>query len=67
VLSRWGVCASLGVLATVAAAAAVYTARGVLILALIAVFLAVSLDPAVRLMTRWHRGPDANAPARAAR
>ncbi len=45
-LFRWGVFTSLGVLATAAAAVAVYTARGVLILALIALFLAVSLDPA---------------------
>ncbi len=53
-LFRWGLYASLGVLATVAAAAAVYTARAVLVRALIALFLAISLDPAVRLMTRWH-------------
>lgn len=54
VLFRWGVYASLGVLATAAAAAAVYTARAVLIRALIALFLAISLDPAVRMLTRWH-------------
>ena len=53
-LFRWGLYASLGVLATGAAAAAVYTARAVLIRALIALFLAISLDPAVRLLTRWH-------------
>jgi predicted PurR-regulated permease PerM len=53
-LFRWGVFVSLGVLAVAAAAAAVYTARGVLILALIALFLAVSLDPAVRALSRWH-------------
>jgi predicted PurR-regulated permease PerM len=53
-LFRWGLYVSLGVLATAAAAAAVYTARAVLIRALIALFLAVSLDPAVRLLTRWH-------------
>jgi hypothetical protein len=52
-LFRWGVYVSLGVLAT-AAAAAVYTARGVLIWALIAMFLAISLDPAVRMLVRWH-------------
>jgi predicted PurR-regulated permease PerM len=51
---RRGFYASLGVLATAAAAVAVYTARGVLIWALIALFLAVSLDPAVRALTRWH-------------
>ncbi len=54
VLFRWGVYVSLGVLATAAAALAVYTARGVLIWALIALFLAVSLDPAVRALSRWH-------------
>ena len=54
-LFRLGVYTSLGVLATVAAAVAVYTARGVLILALIALFLAgPSLDPAVRALSRWH-------------
>ena len=53
-LFRRGAYTSLGVLATAAAAVAVYTARGVLILALIALFLAVSLDPAVRALSRWH-------------
>ena len=53
-LFRWGLYASLGVLATAAMAAAVYTARAVLIRALIALFLAISLDPAIRLLTRWH-------------
>ena len=53
-LFRRGVFTSLGVLATAAAAVAVYTVRGVLILALIALFLAVSLDPAVRALSRWH-------------
>ena len=53
-LFRWGVYVSLGVLATAVAAAAVYTARGVLIWALIAMFLAISLDPAVRMLVRWH-------------
>jgi predicted PurR-regulated permease PerM len=53
-LFRRGAYTSLGVLATAAAAVAVYTARGVLILALIALFLAVSLDPAVRALIRWH-------------
>ena len=53
-LFRWGLYASLGVLATAAAAGAVYTARAVLIRALVALFLAISLDPAVRLLTRWH-------------
>jgi predicted PurR-regulated permease PerM len=52
-LFRWGAYGGLGVLAVVAAAAAVYTARAVLIRALIALFVAISLDPAVRLLTRW--------------
>ena len=52
VLFRWGVFASLGVLATMAAAAAVYTARAVLIRAFIALFVAISLDPAVRFLVR---------------
>jgi predicted PurR-regulated permease PerM len=52
-LFRWGAYASLGVLATLAAAAAVYTARAVLVRVLIALFVAVSLDPAVRTLTRW--------------
>jgi predicted PurR-regulated permease PerM len=52
VLFRWGVFASLGVLATLAAAAAVYTARTVLIRMAIAAFVAISLDPAVRWLVR---------------
>jgi predicted PurR-regulated permease PerM len=51
-LFRHGAYVSLGVLAVLAAAAAVYAARGVLIQALIAVFAAISLDPAVRMLTR---------------
>jgi predicted PurR-regulated permease PerM len=53
VLFRWGVYVSLGVLATLAVAAAVYTARAVLIRVVIALFIAISLDPAVRMLTRW--------------
>ena len=49
---RWGVYVSLGVLAVLAAAAAVYTTRAVLIRVLIALFIAISLDPAVRALTR---------------
>src|SRR6266566_5308874 len=49
---RWGVYVSLGVLAVLAAAAAVYTTRAVLVRVLIALFLAISLDPAVRALTR---------------
>jgi predicted PurR-regulated permease PerM len=52
-LFRYGVYVSLGVLAVLAAAAAVYTARGVLIRVLIALFVAISLDPAVRMLRRW--------------
>jgi hypothetical protein len=48
ILFRWGLYVSLGVLATAAAAAAVYTTRGVLTEALISLFLAISLDPACR-------------------
>src|ERR1700751_4468574 len=49
---RWGVYVSLGVLAVLVAAAAVYTTRAVLVRVLIALFIAVSLDPAVRMLTR---------------
>jgi len=51
-LFRWGVFASLGVVATIAAVFAVYTARTVLIRAAIALFIAISLDPAVRFLVR---------------
>jgi predicted PurR-regulated permease PerM len=53
VLFRWGLFASLGVVVTVAMATAVYTARDMLIRALIALFLAISLDPVIRTLTRW--------------
>jgi predicted PurR-regulated permease PerM len=49
---RWGLYVSLGVLAVVIAGAAVYTTRTVLVRVLIALFIAVSLDPAVRMLTR---------------
>ena len=49
---RWGVYTSAGVLAVLAAAAAVYTTRAVLVRVLIALFIAISLDPAVRMLTR---------------
>ena len=52
VMFRWGVYVSLGVLAVVATASAVYTTRAVLVRVLIALFVAISLDPAVRLLTR---------------
>jgi predicted PurR-regulated permease PerM len=53
VLFRKGLYTSLGVLVTAAAAGAVYLARDVLIRALIALFLAISLDTIVRMLTRW--------------
>ena len=49
---RWGVYVSLGVLAVAATTVSVYTTRAVLIGVLIALFIAVSLDPAVRMLTR---------------
>ena len=49
---RWGVYTSAGVLAVLAAAAAVYTTRAVLVRVLIALFIAISLEPAVRMLTR---------------
>ena len=54
VLFRQGLYWTLGAVATAATAAAVYAARDVLIRVLIALFLAISLDPAVRRLTRWH-------------
>jgi len=51
---RWAVVAGLGLLAVGLAASAVYAIRGILVLALVALFIAVSLDPAVRWLTR-HR------------
>ena len=54
VLFRWGLYGSLGGLATAAAAAAVYSARAVLIRALVALLLAISLDPAVGWLSRCH-------------
>ena len=49
---RWGIYVSAGVMTVLAAAAAVYTTRAVLVRVLIALFIAVSLDPAVRMLTR---------------
>jgi predicted PurR-regulated permease PerM len=49
---RWGVYTGLGVVAVAAGVAAVYTTRAVLVRVLIALFIAVSLDPAVRALTR---------------
>ena len=50
VLFRQGLYWSLGAVATAATAAAVYAARDVLVRVLIALFLAISLDPAVRML-----------------
>jgi len=50
-LYRWGFFAGLGLLSSVAAALVVYTARDILLRVVVAVFLAVSLDPAVRWLT----------------
>ena len=49
---RWAVAGALGVLAVALAAAAVYAVRDILVLVLIALFIAVSLDPAVRFLVR---------------
>jgi predicted PurR-regulated permease PerM len=49
---RWGLFASLGALTVYLALRAVVAAQDVLIRALIALFFAVSLDPAVRWLTR---------------
>ena len=54
VLFRQGLYWSLGAVATAATTAAIYAARDVLIRVLIALFLAISLDPVVRRLTRWH-------------
>jgi len=53
---RWGVYVSLGVLAVALVAISVYNTRGILIEVLIALFIAVSLDPAVRQLNRWGVG-----------
>jgi len=50
---RWGVYVSLGVLLVALVALSVYNTRGILIEVLIALFIAVSLDPAVRRLNRW--------------
>jgi predicted PurR-regulated permease PerM len=50
---RWGVYVSLGVLAVALVSISVYNTRGILIEVLIALFIAVSLDPAVRRLNRW--------------
>jgi predicted PurR-regulated permease PerM len=52
VLFRWGALVSLGAATTVIGLYALYTVRAILIRILIALFIAVSLDPAVRWLTR---------------
>jgi hypothetical protein len=47
-LVRWGFFAGVGLLLAYAAAQALLSARNLLVLVLVAMFLAVSLDPAVR-------------------
>lgn len=49
---RWAVAVSLGVLTVALAALTVYTVRSVLVLVVIALFIAVGLDPAVRWLVR---------------
>jgi predicted PurR-regulated permease PerM len=49
---RWAAAATLGVLTVLLGAAAVYAVRGLLVLVVIALFIAVSLDPAVRWLVR---------------
>jgi predicted PurR-regulated permease PerM len=49
---RWGIAAAAGVAAVVLGILAVWTVRDVLVLALVALFIAVSLDPAVRWLVR---------------
>jgi predicted PurR-regulated permease PerM len=51
-LFRWGALFSLGAATTVVGLYALYSIRAILIRILIALFIAVSLDPAVRLLTR---------------
>src|SRR6266496_37845 len=58
-LVRWGFFLTVGVLLAWVAAQAVVAARDLLILVLVAMFLAISLDPAVRWLSRrgMARGP----------
>src|SRR4029453_17884013 len=51
-LFRWGALFSLGAATTVIGLYALYTVRAILIRILIALFIAISLDPAVRWLTR---------------
>jgi predicted PurR-regulated permease PerM len=49
---RWSAAAAFGILSVAALALAVYSIRSILVLVAIAVFIAVSLDPAVRWLIR---------------
>jgi predicted PurR-regulated permease PerM len=51
-LFRWGALASLGAATTVIGLYALYTVRAILVRVLIALFIAISLDPAVRVLAR---------------
>src|SRR5215211_763104 len=51
-LFRWGALFTLGAATTVVGLYALYTVRAILVRILIALFIAVSLDPAVRLLAR---------------
>jgi predicted PurR-regulated permease PerM len=52
VLFRWGALVGLGAATTLIGLYALYTVRAILVRILIALFIAVSLDPAVRWLTR---------------
>jgi predicted PurR-regulated permease PerM len=49
---RWAAAATLGVLVVLLVAYGLYLVRGILVLVLIALFVAISLDPAVRWLIR---------------
>jgi predicted PurR-regulated permease PerM len=49
---RWAVAATVGVFVVLLASSALYAVRNVLVLVVIALFIAVSLDPAVRWLIR---------------
>jgi predicted PurR-regulated permease PerM len=51
-LFRWGALVSLGAATTVIGLYALYTVRAILVRILIALFIAVSLDPAVRVLAK---------------
>jgi predicted PurR-regulated permease PerM len=51
-LFRWGVFFSLGVVATLLVLEGLYSVRGILVQVLVALFITVSLEPAVQWLTR---------------